>query len=161
MNKNKETSRFFRKILLFTVAITCIILDLTILPSALLHNIFAETPANQVFLTLDNAHFASMTSNEAHQIKVRINYTVSDPSIVNHTINALMRVYALNGTLIKTSSFKGGFTANSSGTEPLATTLDNRVQNVTAVVQFTNADKTMPISNELKMKINFGQTIRG
>lgn len=161
MNKIEESARFIRKILLFTMAITFVISDLTILPSALLHNIFAEAPANQVFLTLDNAHFASTSSKEAHQIKVRVNYTVSDPSIVNQTINALMRVYALNGTLIKTSSFKGGFIANSSGTEPLATNLDRRVQNVTAVVQFTNADKTMPISNELKVKINFGQIIRG
>ncbi|MGC2427381.1 MAG: hypothetical protein WA421_10115 [Nitrososphaeraceae archaeon] len=161
MNKIKESTLFFRTILLFTMAMTFAILDLTILPSALLHNISADPPANQVFLTLDNAHFASTTSNQTHQIKVRVNYTVSDPSIVNQTINALMRVYILNGTLIKTSSFKGGFTANSSGTETLATNLENKVQNVTAVVQFTNADKTMPISNELKVKINFGQAIRG
>ena len=45
-------------------------------------------------------------------------------------------------------SFPNGFTANSSGIQELKTNItDNQTANVIAVVQFTDAAKTMPLSN--------------
>jgi len=48
-----------------------------------------------------------------------------------------MKVYAPNGTLIKTSFFPNGFIAKHSGSAQLATTIkDNRILQLTAFVQF-------------------------
>jgi hypothetical protein len=71
-------------------------------------------------------------------------------------INAVMEVYAPNGTLIRTSSYPSGFIAqSSSGKAELETTFtDDTVQSVTANVMFTNLQKTQTISNELTVKLN-------
>ena len=99
------------------------------------------------------------TNNKERQIKVIVNYTAA-PSIpiINKTINAEMKVYAPNGTLIKTSSFPNGFVAKHSGTAQLATTIrDSRIQQLTAVVQFMTKDKLQPLSNLVMVKLIFGQ----
>jgi hypothetical protein len=44
-----------------------------------------------------------------NQVNAFSNYTVNDPSFVNQKINSVMKVYATNGTLIKTSSSADGF----------------------------------------------------
>jgi hypothetical protein len=44
-------------------------------------------------------------------------YSSSSSSIVGQTINGVMKVYGPNKTLIKTSAFPTGFTANISGTQ--------------------------------------------
>jgi len=47
------------------------------------------------------------------------------------------KVYAPNGTLIKTSSFANRFVVKHSGAAQLATTIkDNRIQQLTAIVRF-------------------------
>jgi len=48
------------------------------------------------------------TINNGHQVKVIVNYTASTSNapILNKTINAIMKVYALNGTLIKYPPFR-------------------------------------------------------
>jgi hypothetical protein len=72
-----------------------------------------------------------------------------------------MNVYTLNGTLVKTSSFPAGFTANNFGTQQLATTIkENPIQNITAVITVTNAAKLIPLSNSLTTKLNLGQIIQ-
>ena len=93
---------------------------------------------------LNYAHFLPITSNnQSNQVKVVVNYSVADPSIVNQNMNAIMRVYTPDGTLIRTSSFPNGFIINStSGQSQLATTLTNNiVKNVKADVIFTDAEK--------------------
>ena len=101
------------------------------------------------------------TNNKERQIKVTVNYTAaaSTPTI-NKTINGVMKVYAPNGTLIKTSSFPNGFVVKHSGTVQLATAIkDNRLQQLTAVVQFMTKDKLQPLSNLVMVKFVFGQKI--
>ena len=66
-----------------------------------------------------------------------------------------MKVYPPNTTAIKSTSFPNGFTVNSSGTQELKTTItDNQIQNVTAVVQFTDAARIAPISNPTQVNFN-------
>jgi hypothetical protein len=118
----------------------------------------------EINLKVGYAHFISMptsTNNKERQVKVIVNYTAA-PSIltINKTINAVMKVYAPNGTLIKTSSFPNGFIAKRSGTAQLATTIkDNRIQQLTAVAQFMTKDKLQPLSNSVMVKLVFGQKI--
>jgi hypothetical protein len=111
---------------------------------------------------LDYAHFLPVLIDEnsnqtGQQVKVILNYTTVDPSVLNQIINAVMKVYTSNKTLIKTSSFPGGFIANSSDVQQLATTLvGSKLQNIIAVVQFTDAAKTVPMSNSVVINLNFG-----
>ena len=61
------------------------------------------------------------------------NYTVNNPSFVNQKINSVMKVYAPNGTLIKTSSSAEGFIVNQTGLQRHASTITNStLQNVIA-----------------------------
>jgi hypothetical protein len=122
----------------------------------------ASAKVYEINLKVGYAHFISMptsTNNKERQIKVIVNYTAaaSTPTI-NKTINAVMKVYAPNGTLIKTSSFPNGFVVKHSGTAQLATTIkDNQIQQLTAVVQFMTKDKLQPLSNSVMVKLVFGQ----
>jgi hypothetical protein len=120
---------------------------------------------HEINLKLRYAHFLSIpttTINNAHQVKVIVNYTasISNAPILNKTINAIMKVYALNGTLIKISSFPKGFVVMRFGSEQLATTIkDNKIQQLTAVVQFMTEDKFQSVSNPITVKLVFGQKI--
>jgi hypothetical protein len=115
----------------------------------------------EINLKVGYAHFISMptsTNNKERQIKVIVNYTAASMPIPNKTINAVMKVYVPNGTLIKSSSFPNGFVVKHSGTAQLATIIkDNRIQQLTAVVQFMTKDKLQPLSNSLMVKLVFGQ----
>jgi hypothetical protein len=87
------------------------------------------------------------------------NYTVNDPSFVNQKINSVMKVYATNGTLIKTSSSAEGFVVDESGSQRHATTITNTtMQNVIAVVQYTNLTKTIPLSNPLQLNLTLSES---
>ena len=98
------------------------------------------------------------TNNKERQIKVIVNYTAASMPIPNKIINAVMKVYAPNGTLIKSSSFPNGFVVKHSGIAQLATMIkDNRIQQLTAVVQFMTKDKLQPLSNSVMVKLVFGQ----
>jgi hypothetical protein len=112
---------------------------------------------------LNYAHFLPLTSNnQTHQVKVVVNYSVTDPSIINNkNMNAIMHVYAPNGRLIKISSFAKGFIINSTtGQSKLATTItNNTVKNVKADVIFTDAEKNANFSNQLNVNLNLGQKI--
>ncbi len=113
-------------------------------------------------LKLRYAHFVPMptsTNSKERQLKVIVNYTAAG-SAMNKTINAMLKVYAPNGTLIKTSSFPNGFAAKGSGTVQLATTIkDSRMPQLTAVVQFMTKDKLQPLSNSVTVKLVSGQKI--
>jgi hypothetical protein len=109
------------------------------------------------------AHFLPLTgNNQSHQVKVVVNYSVTEPSVViNQNMNAIMRVYSSNGTLIKISSFPKGFIIKStSGQTQLATTLtDSTIKKVKVDVVFTDAAKTANFSNPLSTDLNLGQKI--
>jgi hypothetical protein len=123
-------------------------------------NIAFADHGQEVSITLSSTQFVPLTTTgEGNRIQVFVNYTVNDPSIINQTINSVMKVYSLNGTLIKTSSSPDGFTIiNNTGIQRHATTLTNStIQNVIAVVQFTDASKTIPLSNPVQVKLNLTQ----
>jgi hypothetical protein len=167
MTKIDQRRRYFqmlRELLRMASVATFMIAVLALSTVGLSYNAFAYH-GQEVLLALDSAQFIPrLNTTEGSQVKVLVNYTVNtvnDPSIVNQTINAVMNVYTSNGTLIKTSSFPAGFTANNFGTQQLATTIKgNPIQNITAVITITNAAKLIPLSNSLTTKLNLGQVIQ-
>jgi hypothetical protein len=166
MTKIDQRRRYFqmlRELLRMASVATFMIAVLALSTVGLSYNAFAYH-GQEVLLALDSAQFIPrLNTTEGSQVKVLVNYTVNDPSIVNQTINAVMNVYTSNGTLVKTSSFPAGFTANNFGTQQLATTIKgnpNPIQNITAVITITNAAKLIPLSNSLTTKLNLGQVIQ-
>src|SRR5919108_2449904 len=126
-----------------------------LLLSVFTQNVFAYHGQGAV-LSLDNATFSPLTTGTGNQVKVFTNYNIQNSSIVGQTINAVMKLYTLNGTLIKSSSYPSGFVAqNTNGTAELKTTLeDPTIQSAIANITLTNAAKTEVISNEISTTIN-------
>jgi hypothetical protein len=71
-------------------------------------------------------------------------------------MNAIMHVYASNGTLIKISSFPKGFVIKSTtGQTQLAAALTkSTIKKVKADVVFTHATKSANFSNPLNIDLN-------
>jgi hypothetical protein len=166
MTKIDQRRRYFqmlRELLRMASVATFMIAVLALSTVGLSYNAFAYH-GQEVLLALDSAQFIPrLNTTEGSQVKVLVNYTVNDPSIVNQTINAVMNVYTSNGTLVKTTSFPAGFTANNFGTQQLATTIKgnpNPIQNITAVITITNAAKLIPLSNSSTVKLNLGQILQ-
>jgi hypothetical protein len=112
----------------------------------------------EISLILNSGSFTPLTIDKGNQVKVLVSYTTNNSSIIDNTINAVMKIYALNRTAIKSTSFPNGFNANSSGTQEIKTTImDNQTKNLTAVVQFTDATKTLPLSNPVHIRLNLTQ----
>ena len=144
--------------------LACLIAPLIILYTSssllLVENVFGQSPQG-IIIKLSYAHFMPLSTSKGHQIKIIVNYTANDTKNINTTINGVMKVYALNGTLLRTSAFPSGFKAQNFGTAQFATTLlDSRIKNVTAVIQMTNTLKTFALSNSVKARINLGQVER-
>ncbi len=121
---------------------------------ALINTAFADH-GEEISIALNSATFMPLTSAEGNQVRVGVNYTTLNGTLIGSTINAVMKVYAPNTTAIKSTSFPNGIIANSSGTAEIKTTIiGNSTQNVTAVVQFTDASKTVPLSNPVQIGLN-------
>jgi uncharacterized membrane protein len=119
--------------------------------------IVAAYHGQEVSISLDSAEFMPL-DEEGNRVNVFANYTVNDPSLLNQKINSVMKVYSTNGTLIKTSSSAEGFVLNQTGSQRHATTITNStLQNVIAVVQYTDLAKTSPLSNPLQVDLNLSQ----
>ena len=124
---------------------------------ALINTAFADH-GEEISIALNSATFMPLTSAEGNQVRVGVNYTTLNGTLIGNTINAVMKVYALNTTAIKSTSFPNGIIANNSGTAEIKTTIiGNATQNVTAVVQFTDASKTIPLSNPVQIGLNLTQ----
>jgi hypothetical protein len=117
--------------------------------------------SEQVNITLDNAHFISLSPGLGNQVGMFVSYTIDDSSIEDEVLNAVMKVYASNGTLVKTSSYPAGFVAqNLGGKAELKTTLtDQTIKSVTTNVMFTDLEKTEIISNQLTANLNLTTTL--
>jgi hypothetical protein len=108
-------------------------------------------------ISMDRAVALPLTTAEGNQVKVIINYSIGDESILGERINAIMGIYdRLNGSLVKLSSFPNGFIINNSeGTTQLTTTLtDPNIQNVSAIVTLTNADKSEKYTNDVRADLD-------
>jgi hypothetical protein len=110
----------------------------------------------EVILSLDNSTFSPLTTGTGNQVRVLANYNIQNSSIIGQTINAVMKLYTLNGTLIKSSSYPSGFVAqNTNGTAELKTTITApTIQSAIANITLTNAAKTEVISNEISTTMN-------
>jgi len=115
----------------------------------------------EITLTLHNSSFGSLTSGGGNQVSVFAQYALNDNSIAGQTINAVMEVYAPNGTLIRTSSYPDGFIAQGSGgIEGLETTIrDRTLQSVTANVTFRDLTKTEILSNDLRVDLTLAEGV--
>ncbi len=112
-------------------------------------------------MEIDYAHFISPL-NQDNQVKVLLkSLPTNDTSGLNNkTINAVMKIYSINGTLLKTSSYPQGFNYNSTESIKLATNIaDKSIETITAVIQLTNLEKTQPLSDPLTIKLGLGQVI--
>jgi hypothetical protein len=139
-----------------TAAITSLLEEL-FLRSHYFLPIFADH-GQEVSIMLDSAQFVPLTTGKGNQVNVFLNYKVNDPSIINSQINSVMKVYWPNRTLFKTSSSPEGFILNETGTQRHTTTITNsKLVDPTAVVQFTNLAKTVPISNPVQIRLNLDQ----
>ncbi len=95
--------------------------------------------------------FTPLPGGTNYQFKVFVTYSVSNSTFVGQKINAVMKIYSGNGTLLKTTSFPIGFTANRNGTQQLLTNLAvPRIDNITTVTTFTDLNKTVALSNPVK-----------
>jgi hypothetical protein len=92
-------------------------------------------------------------------VSVFAQYALNDNSIAGQTINAVMEVYAPNGTLIRTSSYPDGFLAQGAGgVEGLETTIrDRTLESVTANVTFRDLTKTEILSNDLRVDLTLAE----
>jgi len=112
-------------------------------------------------MEIDYAHFISPL-NQDNQVKVLLKSltTADSAGLNNKTINAVMKVYSINGTLLKTSSYPQGFNYNNTESIKLATNIaDKSIETVTAVLQLTNLEKTQSLSDPLTIKLGLGQVI--
>ena len=112
-------------------------------------------------MEIDYAHFIS-SLNQDNQVKVLLkSLTTNDTTGSNNnnqSMNAVMKVYSTNGTLLKTTSFPSGFNYNGSESVKLATNIaDKSIETVTAVIQLTNLEKTQPLSDPITIKLGLGQ----
>lgn len=112
-------------------------------------------------MEIDYAHFISPL-NQDNQVKVLLkSLTTNDTAGLNNkTINAVMKIYSINGTLLKTSSYPQGFNYNTTESIKLATNIaDKSIETITAIIQLTNLEKTQPLSDPLTIKLSLGQVI--
>jgi hypothetical protein len=108
-------------------------------------------------ITVDRATALPLINSEGNQVKVIVNYSIVDESVLGQRINAVMGIYDRpNGTLIKLTSFPKGFILNSTeGAIQLASTLtDPKIQNISTVVTLTNAEKSEKYSNDVRSDLD-------
>jgi hypothetical protein len=116
---------------------------------------FAQT-SERISISVSNSSFVPLTNTDANQVRVGVEYTIEDESIENEMINAVMKVYAPNGSLIRTTSIPSGFTAQGDGgVEVLKTTfLDKSMQSILANITFTDLTKKVLISNIIAVNLD-------
>lgn len=116
---------------------------------------FAQN-SDRISISVTNSSFVPLTNTDANQVRVGVEYTIEDESIENEMINAVMKVYAPNGSLIRTTSIPSGFTAQSSGgVEVLKTTfLDKSMQSILANITFTDLTKKVLVSNVIAVNLD-------
>jgi hypothetical protein len=108
-------------------------------------------------ISIDRAVALPLTTAEGNQVRVVVNYELKDESLLGQRVNAIMGIYdRQTGSLIKLSSFPNGFVLNNTkGITQLATTLtDNVIQNISAIVTLTNADKSEKYTNDVRADLD-------
>jgi len=102
-------------------------------------------------ISMINASFVPLTNVDANQVKVNIEYKLEKEKLQNQLVNAVMEVYASNGTLIRTTSIASGFALQSDGGEQILRTSlhDKSLQSISIKIVFTDLTKKTPLSNAI------------
>jgi hypothetical protein len=105
----------------------------------------------EIMIKLKDAITTALPGGANYQFKVFVSYSIINSTFIGQKINAVMKVYSGNGTLLKTTSFPAGFTANRNGTQQLMTNIAvPRIDNITTVTTFTDLNKTVVLSNPVR-----------
>lgn len=105
----------------------------------------------EIALRLGNAEFMPLNGTTNYQIKINVNYSVSDPTLIGQKVNAVMKVHSADGKVLKTTSFPSGFAANITGTTQLLTNIPKIIaRNITTEIVFTDLNKTNVLSNTVE-----------
>jgi len=125
----------------------------------LTHSSLAQN-SQGIAISLGNSSFVPLTNTDANQVRVNVKYTVEDESLKNKMINAVMAVFAPNGSFLKTTSFPNGFTAESDGGVQLLKTnfQDKSIESVVANITFTDLTKSRALSNILTVNLDLKDT---
>jgi hypothetical protein len=108
--------------------------------------------SNPVTIKLDSVKFSPLDDSGNNQLKVEITYQTNDPSFVNTIMAGVMKVYTVDGTLIKTSSIPSGYVLGQTGPMQFATSFDDQtLQDVKAEIAMTDTSHTEKISNTLEV----------
>ncbi|MFI5424770.1 MAG: hypothetical protein ACHQXG_08270 [Nitrososphaerales archaeon] len=105
----------------------------------------------EITLKLANAEFIPLNGTTNYQIKINVNYSVSDPNLIGQKVNAVMKVHAADGTVLKTTSFPSGFAANITGITQMLTNIPKiMARNITTEIVFMDLNKTNVLSNTVE-----------
>ena len=140
-----------KSIILFVLALSFF----SFFPPTSVTQSFAQN-SERISISVSNSSFVPLTNTDANQVRVGVEYTIEDESIENEMINAVMKVYAPNGSLIRTTSIPSGFTAQAGGgVEVLKTTfLDKSMQSILANITFTDLTKKVLVSNVIAVNLD-------
>ena len=115
----------------------------------------------EIALKLGHAEFVAQNDTADYQIKINVNYSVSEPTLIGQKLNAVMKVHSSDGSVIKTTSFPLGFTANSTGITELLTNIPkSAAQNITTETVFTDLNKTNVLSNTIQTPPHIDKLIK-
>ena len=115
---------------------TSILLAVIIVAAGTLIQVSAYT-GGEISIKLNSTQFTRINDTGNYQIKVFVDYSVTDPALVGQKINAVMKVYSSDGSLLKTTSFPGGFPVNRTGSTYLLTSIPvSPAQNITTETVF-------------------------
>ncbi len=149
---------FSRMLISYKTTLLSSLLMLSIYSVVISPHVSFANHGQEISISLDTALFVPLSVG-GNQVNLLVNYTVNDSSLLNQEINSVMKVYLTNTTLVKTSSSPDGFIVNQTGLQRHATTItDSTLQNVIAVVQFTDLTKIEPLSNPLRVDLTLNQT---
>ena len=140
-----------KSIILFVLALSFF----SFFPPTSVTQSFAQN-SERISISVSNSTFVPLTNTDANQVRVGVEYTIEDESLENEMINAVMKVYAPNGSLIRTTSIPSGFTVQGDGgVEVLKTTfLDKSMQSILANITFTDLTKKIPVSNVIAVNLD-------
>ena len=118
-------------------------------------------PGGEISIKLNNSQFTRLNDTGNYQIKVFVDYSVTDPTLIGQKINAVMKVYSSDGSLLKTTSFPGGFPVHKTGETHLLTNIPiPAAQNITTETVFTDLNKTNLLSNLVKTTPHMADPIK-
>ena len=143
----------------FSTSQTSVLLAAIIVAAGTLVQVSAYT-GGEISIKLNNTQFTRLNDTANYQIKVFVDYSVTDPTLIGQKINAVMKVYSADGSLLKTTSFPAGFLVNKTGGTHLLTSILTPAQNITTETVFTDLNKTNVLSNPVKTTPHMADAIK-